>query len=164
MLKTWYFPYSAFWSAGQWGGYNPPPPAPPGYATATNQLFFKIALKTCVGGVAARAKASFLRRPWILISWSPQAPVCDKLENWDAPVCSNRRLNETFFQQNFFNFWFQPTFLSKIVVARTKNKKFKVVVNNLCERRFDFITIYSTSTQYWSYSDSLALLFALRKV
>ena len=27
VLKTWYFPYSAFWSAGQWGGgYSPPPP------------------------------------------------------------------------------------------------------------------------------------------
>ena len=25
VLKTWYFPYSAFWSAGQWGGYSPPP-------------------------------------------------------------------------------------------------------------------------------------------
>ena len=34
MLKTWYFPYSAFWSAGQWGGGGggaiaPPPPPPP---------------------------------------------------------------------------------------------------------------------------------------
>ena len=26
MIKTWYFPYSAFWSTGQWGkGYSPPP-------------------------------------------------------------------------------------------------------------------------------------------
>ena len=25
MLKTWYFSYSAFWSAGQWGGYSRPP-------------------------------------------------------------------------------------------------------------------------------------------
>ena len=24
VLKTWYFPYSAFWSAGQWGGYSTP--------------------------------------------------------------------------------------------------------------------------------------------
>ena len=34
VLKTWYFPYSAFWSAGQWGGgaISPPRP-PPGYAT-----------------------------------------------------------------------------------------------------------------------------------
>ena len=29
MLRAWYFPYSAFWSAGQWGAN-----APPGYATA----------------------------------------------------------------------------------------------------------------------------------
>ena len=28
VLKTWYFPYSAFWSAGQWGGYSPPRPPP----------------------------------------------------------------------------------------------------------------------------------------
>ena len=25
-LKTWYFPYSAFWLTCQWKGYNPPPP------------------------------------------------------------------------------------------------------------------------------------------
>ena len=25
VLKTWYFPYSAFWLAGQWEGYSPPP-------------------------------------------------------------------------------------------------------------------------------------------
>ena len=25
VLKTWYFSYSAFWSAGQWGGYSPSP-------------------------------------------------------------------------------------------------------------------------------------------
>ena len=24
VLKTWYFPYSAFLSAGQWGSYSPP--------------------------------------------------------------------------------------------------------------------------------------------
>ena len=28
MLKTWYFSYSAFWSAGQWGGYSPLCPTP----------------------------------------------------------------------------------------------------------------------------------------
>ena len=28
VLKTWYFPYSAFWLAGQWGGYTPPPRPP----------------------------------------------------------------------------------------------------------------------------------------
>ena len=28
VLKTWYFLYSAFWSAGQWGGYSPPRPPP----------------------------------------------------------------------------------------------------------------------------------------
>ena len=33
VLKTWYFPYSAFWSAGQWGGAIAPPAPPPGYAT-----------------------------------------------------------------------------------------------------------------------------------
>ena len=34
VLKTWYFSYSAFWSAGQWGGaIAPPPPPPHGYAT-----------------------------------------------------------------------------------------------------------------------------------
>ena len=31
-LKTWYFYYSGFWSAGQWGGAIVPR-APPGYAT-----------------------------------------------------------------------------------------------------------------------------------
>ena len=36
VLKTWYFSYSAFWSAGQWGGAIAPPPPPPGYATAVN--------------------------------------------------------------------------------------------------------------------------------
>ena len=39
VLKTWYFPYSAFWSAGQWGGYSPPPPPPPAwlrYCTGNN--------------------------------------------------------------------------------------------------------------------------------
>ena len=30
-LKTWYFPYSAFWLTGQWGGYSPH--FPNGYAT-----------------------------------------------------------------------------------------------------------------------------------
>ena len=34
VLKTWYFPYSAFWLAGQWGGYSPP--AFLGYATGQN--------------------------------------------------------------------------------------------------------------------------------
>ena len=29
VLKTWYFPYSAFWSAGQWGGGIAPPRPPP---------------------------------------------------------------------------------------------------------------------------------------
>ena len=33
VLKTWYFPYSAFWSAGQWGGAITPPRTPTGYAT-----------------------------------------------------------------------------------------------------------------------------------
>ena len=39
VLKTWYFPYSAFWSAGQWGG-GCSPPAPPGYATALMYAIF----------------------------------------------------------------------------------------------------------------------------
>ena len=30
-MKTWYIPFSAFWSAGQWGGYSPR--NPPVYAT-----------------------------------------------------------------------------------------------------------------------------------
>ena len=29
MLKTWYFPNSAFWSTGQLEGLQPPPPPPP---------------------------------------------------------------------------------------------------------------------------------------
>ena len=39
VLKTWYFYYSGFWSAGQWGGGGGGgggaivPRAPPGYAT-----------------------------------------------------------------------------------------------------------------------------------
>ena len=37
VLKTWYFPYSAFWSAGQGGGAIAPPAPPPGYATDYDQ-------------------------------------------------------------------------------------------------------------------------------
>ena len=38
MLKTCYFPYSAFWLTGQWGGAIAPPPRPsPGYATGDGQ-------------------------------------------------------------------------------------------------------------------------------
>ena len=36
VLKTWYFPYSAFWSAGQWGGAIA---RPPGYATVCKPVF-----------------------------------------------------------------------------------------------------------------------------
>ena len=39
-IKTWYFPYSAFWLTGQWGkSYSPPAPPPPGYATEWNTFF-----------------------------------------------------------------------------------------------------------------------------
>ena len=39
MIKTWYFPYSAFWFTGQWGkGYSPP--TPPRLAMLLNGTLF----------------------------------------------------------------------------------------------------------------------------
>ena len=36
-LKTWHFPYSAFWLTDQWKGYSPPPRPLPGYTTGINK-------------------------------------------------------------------------------------------------------------------------------
>ena len=38
-MKTWYFPYSAFWLTGQWGKRYSPHPLPPGYATEWKTFF-----------------------------------------------------------------------------------------------------------------------------
>ena len=37
-LKTWHFPYSAFWLTGQWGSYIPR--LPHGYATAGTASYY----------------------------------------------------------------------------------------------------------------------------
>ena len=61
VLKTWYFPYSAFWSGVQWRSYSPsphppppPPPPPPlpgyatAYATASISAFFVLITSKCL--------------------------------------------------------------------------------------------------------------------
>ena len=44
VLKTWYFPYSAFWSAGQWGGAIAPL-APPPLATLLSTVRFFVMVR-----------------------------------------------------------------------------------------------------------------------
>ena len=87
VLKTWYFSYCAFWSAGQWGGAIAPPP--PGYATA-NYTFLRKDSPTNAGGVGLYIKQSMqfrLRNDlslnlqhcedlWIELETIVTAPIC----------------------------------------------------------------------------------------
>ena len=47
-IKTWCFPYSAFWLTGQWGkGYSLPAPPPPLATLLNGILFSQIQVETC---------------------------------------------------------------------------------------------------------------------
>ena len=59
VLKTWYFPYSAFWSAGQWGGYSLPAPPWLRYCLEVSQQ--SVTQKVFPSVVLAQRRACFLK-------------------------------------------------------------------------------------------------------
>ena len=94
VLKTWYFPYSAFGLQANGGGYSPPRPPPPGYATAStaSASAFTFLLETLNVRLHRRQSNNAKQHETLSNTKQPKFDVIDSSRN----VATGRKLLKRF--------------------------------------------------------------------